>query len=177
MSIDPFVVPRPGGGPRQRQNVAPGVNLPAARAWRPGRPGDLSGGQPSGALLGSPGPNVGYALTLARRVRDRLALAPHEDAESALAVVAAIAMRRAAILGRAPVADDVEFAMVLLGYRGGCEPDFARWRAATIAGAHHEYPRSRQLVDRISSEVMRTTTTELAARAPSVRAELRAARV
>jgi hypothetical protein len=175
MPTDPFVAPRLGGAPRQRQNIAAGVSLPPARAWRPDRPGDLPAGQPSGPLLGSPGPNVGYALSLVRRAHDRLALAPHEDAESALAVVAAIAMRRAATFGRAPVGDDVEFAMILLGYQGGCDPAFAQWRAAAVAEADHDYPRSRRIGDHISTQTLRLTPTELAAQAPGLQAELRAA--
>ena len=67
----------PGAEPRAR------VHMPPARSWRADRPGDLGAVQPKGALLGSPGPNVGYALTLANRVRDRMRLEPHEEADDA----------------------------------------------------------------------------------------------
>ena len=65
--------PDPADRPRQQQNLPPGLALPPAGrlagrpARRPRRPGS-----PSGALLGRPGPNVGYAYTLAERVADRL---------------------------------------------------------------------------------------------------------
>ena len=74
MPTDPFVAPTVDEEPRQEPNLAPGVQMPPAHAWRADRPGDLVGGQPEGALFGSPGPNIGYALTLAERMRDRLVI-------------------------------------------------------------------------------------------------------
>jgi hypothetical protein len=174
MPTDPFVAPELDDAPRQEPNLAPGVRMPPARPWRAERPGDLHGGQPSGELLGSPGPNVGYALTLAERARDRLALAPHEHAEDAVAVVAEMAMRRAASYGRAPVLHDVEAAMLVLGYQGGVDPDFAAWRAEAAAGAAHEYPRRRALCHAIDIDALRLTPKSLVARVPEVRTALRA---
>ena len=44
--------------------------IPAPGHWKADRPADLGpGGQPHGAKFGSPGPDQGYALTLARQVR------------------------------------------------------------------------------------------------------------
>ncbi|MCI4354434.1 MAG: hypothetical protein L3K06_03615 [Thermoplasmata archaeon] len=175
MSTDPFVVERLAGRPRQRQNLAPGVSLPPGRAWEPDRPGELPAGQPTGELLGTPGPNIGYALGLAHRVEDRLALAPHEHAQDALAVVAVVAMRRAAAFGRAPVSGDVEFAMNVLGYQGGCEPEFAEWRSGAIAGCDHDYARRQRFAAQIDPEVVRLIPSALGRRVSGVRAGLRAA--
>ena len=83
MSTDPFVAPRIEDAPRQEQNLAPGVHYPAGRPWRAERPGDLRTGQPKGELFGAPGPNIGYALTLVERARDRIALAPQEHSADA----------------------------------------------------------------------------------------------
>ena len=116
MPTDPFVSPELDDQPRQETNLAPGVHLPAARAWRADRPGDLVAGQPTGSLLGRPGPNVGYAYTLAQRARDRLRLGPFEHADDAVAVIAEIAGKRAALFGRAPVIGDVDLVVALLGY-------------------------------------------------------------
>ena len=55
-------------------------------------------------------------------------LEPHEDADDAVAVVAAIAMKRAATFGRAPTVNDVDFAMELLGYLGDAPEDVRTWR-------------------------------------------------
>src|SRR5438270_6939806 len=102
MPTDPFVSPELEDQPRQEPNLAPGVHLPAANAWKADRPGDLVAGQPTGDLLGRPGPNVGYAVLLVERLRDSVELAPHEHLDDALAVVAELAMKRAASFGRGP---------------------------------------------------------------------------
>src|SRR5437899_2748773 len=88
MPTDPFVAPELEDRPRQEPNLAPGVQLPAAHGWRADRPGDLVAGQPMGDLLGRPGPNVGYAVMLAGRLRDSVAVGPHEHTADALAVIA-----------------------------------------------------------------------------------------
>jgi hypothetical protein len=175
MPTDPFSVPTPADAPRQDQNLAPGVSVPPARAWSANRPGDLRGGQPRGELLGSPGPNVGYALTLVHRAKDRLALAPHEHVDDAAAVVGEMAMKRASSYGRAPVMADVECAMLVLGYQGGCAPGFAEWRALAVEGAHHEYARRRAFCDGVSLDALRLAPSALATRVETVRGALRTA--
>lgn len=173
MATDPFVAPTLDDAPRQAQNVAAGVRLPAARRWTADRPGDLRGGQPTGALLGSPGPNIGFALTLTERARDRLALAPHEHAADAVAVVAEMAMRRAASYGRAPVNADVECAMLALGYQGGCAPAFAEWRTRAVAGAHEDYRRRRTLSAAVDLDELRLAPSALSSRAAQIREQIR----
>jgi hypothetical protein len=176
VSTDPYVAPDIDELPRQAQNVAPGVSIPAPAAWHAGRPGDdVAIGQPHGLLLGSPGPNVGYALALVERARDRFALAPHEHADDAAAVVGDLGMRRAASYGRAPVMPDVECAMLVFGYQGGCAPDFAEWRATVVEGASHEYARRRELCDAVSLDELRLAPTALASRVEDVRRQVRAA--
>lgn len=170
MSTDPYVATALDGAPRQEPNLAPGVHYPPARPWRADRPGDLSGGQPSGDLLGSPGPNIGYALSLIARARDRMALAPHEHFEDAAAIVGELAMKRAASYGRAPVMADVECAMLLLGYQGGVDPPFAKWRVHAVEGAHEDYPRRRALCDAANLDALRLAPSALAPRATELRA-------
>ena len=174
MPTDPFVPERLEDEPRQEPNLPPGVKMPAARSWVANRPGDLPAGWPTGKLLGSPGPNIGYALTLANRVRDQLALAPHEHADDAIAVVAEIAMRRAALFGRAPVMRDVEFGMQILGYRGGADADFVAWRTRAVRGAHHDYYERRSLVDAIPADILRLVPSALPAHTAEARDALRA---
>jgi hypothetical protein len=168
MPTDPFVAPELDDRPRQEPNLAPGVHLPAARGWRADRPGDLVAGQPTGTLLGRPGPNVGYAVTLAGRLRDSIQLAPHEHAADALAVVAELAMKRSASYGRAPVMPDVEVAAALLGYRGDVDDDFAEWRSAALHGADHDYGVRRAVVDAVPDGVLR-----MPPRVPGLMAEFR----
>jgi hypothetical protein len=175
MPTDPFVATELDDVPRQEPNLAPGVHVPPARPWVADRPGDLHGGQPSGEMLGSPGPNIGYAVTLTERVRDRLALAPDEHAHDAVVVVAELAMRRAASYGRAPVRHDVEVAMLVLGYQGGVDPDFAEWRATAVAGAGHEYPRRRALCNAVDLDALRLAPSAIVGRLPEIRPSVRAA--
>ena len=53
--------------------------------WTTSRPSELRGTRaPAGAFLGTPGPDQGFALKLARRFEDRLVLAPGEHAEDAI---------------------------------------------------------------------------------------------
>jgi hypothetical protein len=172
---DPYVPQRLEDEPRQLPNLAPGVKIPAAKAWIPNRPGDLAAGQPQGTLLGSPGPNVGYALTLANRVRDRVNLVAHEHVDDALAVVAEAAMKRAASYGRAPVMADIDAALVLLGYKGQADDDFEAWRVRATAGAHHEYESRRRIVDAIPLDILRLHPDRISTEVGQARAELRAA--
>jgi hypothetical protein len=155
MPTDPFVAPELEDRPRQEPNLAPGVHLPPANAWTADRPGDLVAGQPTGNLLGRPGPNVGYAVMLAGRLRDSIELAPHEHLADAVAVVAELGMKRAASFGRGPTMNDVQVAATLLGYQGECDSSFAEWRGAISHGADHEYGVRRALVDAVPDAVLR----------------------
>jgi len=168
MPTDPFVAPELDDRPRQETNLAPGVHLPAAQAWRADRPGDLVAGQPTGNLLGRPGPNVGYAVMLAGRLRDSLQLAPHEHQADALAVIAELGMKRSAAYGRAPTMSDVQVAATLLGYQGEVDDAFAAWRGEVTHGADHEYGVRRALVDAVPDAVLR-----LPPRVPALLADFR----
>src|SRR5262245_27563873 len=155
MPTDPFVAPTLDDAPRQQPNLAPGVRYPPAKRWYADRPGDLEAGQPTGEFLGRPGPNVGYALTLAERVRDKLAVGQHESIDDAIAVIGELGMKRAASFGRAPVMPDIDIASTLLGYKGEVDPAFVTWRSHAFHGAHHEYDRRRAIVDAVPDAVLR----------------------
>ncbi len=172
MPTDPFVAERLEDEPRQEPNLAPGVRVPPARSWWADRPGDLAAGQPTGSFLGSPGPNIGYALTLAARFRDRLQLREHEHADDALAVIAEIAMKRAALFGRAPVVIDVEFAVELLGYQGELSPEAVEWRPHVVRDAAHDYVARRGVVDCVPESVLRMAANELPIHTAAVREAL-----
>jgi hypothetical protein len=161
VSTDPFVPPDRADRPRQQQNLPPGLGYPPARSWRANRPGDLGAEPPNGTLRGRPGPNVGYGYTLAERAREQFRLVPHEDIHDALSVVAEIAMKRAALLGRAPVMADVELAMALLGYDGSADARFAAARAHAVRGAAHDYPLRRALVDSVPDSLLDQGPAEL----------------
>ena len=172
MPTDPFVPSDPNARPRQQQNLPPGVALPPAGDWRSDRPGDLAAEQPEGPLLGRPGPNVGYAYTLVQRVKDRLRLGPYEHAHDALAVVAEVAGKRAALYGRAPVIGDVELAIAILGYDGTAGDAFVTARTAAVHDAGHSYPRRRAMVDSVPDELLRQRPQQAASEIAAWRASL-----
>ncbi|MGZ4675629.1 MAG: hypothetical protein ACXVJ7_02415 [Acidimicrobiia bacterium] len=174
MPTDPFVPSPLGGRPRQQQNFAPGIHMPPARGWWADRPGD-SETTPAGPLTGTPGPNVGFGLTLARRAKDRIRLDTGEHAEDATAVVAELAMKRAAGFGRAPIKADVDVAIELLGYGSPVTEEIRRWRPALVRGADHDYVGRRAIADAVPWSVLRLGRNELGDQLRPVRAALAAA--
>lgn len=121
------------------------------------------------AGLGIPGPDQGYALALAARFEDRLVLEPGERAEDVLAGAVAIALGRAAIFGRAPVAADIELALRLFKYLVGDEGtwpsgELVALRRERFAAAAHDYWRRRSLVDAIPEATFRLSPEKLAKR-------------
>jgi hypothetical protein len=173
---DPFVAPDRADRPRQQQNLPPGLGYPPARSWRPDRPGDIGSGPPEGKLRGRPGPNVGYGYTLAERAHEQFRLAPHEEIHDAMSVVAEIAMKRAALFGRAPVMADVELAMTLLGYDGSADDAFGTRRAHAVRDAAHNYPLRRALVDSVPDSLLTQGPAELGGDIARWRGEILAAR-
>jgi len=169
---DPYVPVPLDEKPRQQQNFAPGVFMPPARGWVADRPGDLRARPPRGPLTGTPGPNVGFALSLARRARDRFRLEPGEHVDDAVAVVAELAMKRAATFGRAPTILDVDFAIELLGYAGAAPENVRRWRPGVVRGADHDYVVRRAIADTVSSSLLRITLQELPEHLSAVRAAI-----
>jgi hypothetical protein len=172
---DPFVPSDPNARPRQQQNLPPGLALPPAADWRSDRPGDLGPEQPEGALLGRPGPNVGYAYTLVQRAKDRLRLGPFEHVQDAAAVVAEVAGKRAALYGRAPVIGDIDLAIAILGYDGTAGDAFVAARSASVHDASHSYYRRRAMVDSVPDDLLRQRPQQAASEIAAWRASLPAA--
>ena len=164
MPTDPFVPADPADRPRQQQNLPPGTALPPAGRWRANRAGDLIGSEaPEGRFFGRPGPNVGYAYTLAEHVADRLELSETEDVHDVIPVIAEIAGKRAALFKRAPVIHDVDAVTALLGYDGSADAEFAKVRALLVYEAGHDYRRRRALVDAIPDSLLRRKPDEVGA--------------
>ena len=129
--------------------------------WTSSRPADIEGRQPSGAHLGSPGPDQGYALLLAARIRPRVVVSAGESVDDALSGCLGIALRRAALYGRAPVIHDLTIALTIWGFLDANAPaDLLAVRRHTFAGmshlAHH-YAEARTLVDQVPESTLRMT--------------------
>jgi hypothetical protein len=128
--------------------VRKATKLAVPRPWSPHRPSEFRPGpRPSGGASGAPGPDQGYALSLAARLTSRVVLGEGERIEDAMAAALAIGMRRAAIFGRAPVSADLEFALASLGFLGPVDAATAARRQKLISGLSHDYFRQRRLAD------------------------------
>ena len=138
--------------------VRPSALLPAPETWFLGRPGEeLSLEQPKGPRFGSPGPDLGYGLKLARRLQPKLVLAAGERDEDVIAGGFACGARRAAHFGRAPVIYDMEWAYTIWGYLGGAPEDLTLWRTPMFRGAAAHYWDQREIVDTVRTETLALT--------------------
>ncbi len=143
----------------QRATVRPSSRLATARRWAKGRPGELTGvGQPAGKGLGAPGPDQGYALTLARRYEGQLVLSDHEDGGDVTEGVALLASRRAASFGRAPSIYDVQVVLNLFSFLEPAHPDLVVLRSRLFGGASHGFEHRVHLVDAVPDELLAELT-------------------
>ena len=134
-----------------------------AGAWRANRPGEVvGGGQPSGPALG----NQGYVLRLAAGFRDHLALAPGEHAADAIEGASAVALRRASLYGRGPMADDLRVALTLFGFLGPAPDELVAMRRGLFDEVHHStihYFAAREIADLVPESTLRMSPDEVAA--------------
>ena len=160
MSPQPEYVPIRGV-----DQVRPVERLPAPRGWRADRPGDITTAtRPTGAGLGTPGPDQGYALRLAREFSDRLVLAEGEHEHDAVVGCLGVALRRAAAFDRAPVAADLEMAFRLWGFLGDAPADLVAFRKPLFQGASHHYWDQRVIADHVPAATLRLTPAAVAER-------------
>ncbi|MGC8466033.1 MAG: hypothetical protein ACP5O0_08925 [Acidimicrobiales bacterium] len=140
------------------------LTVPIARFWRQGpphaeisgRPGELRGRRrPQGRLLGSPGPDQGYALKLADVALERARLAPHERRSDVRVAMVSLAMRRSSLFGRAPIPEDLLVALAIFGYLMDAPEDLIKLRRGFIDGIGHDYYLQRTLADLIPEELLR----------------------
>ncbi|MCY3785577.1 MAG: hypothetical protein OXG47_02470 [bacterium] len=153
MAQPPYVPHAPGG-------AAPHYTSPPQRrgGWRAGRPGELAEGpQPAGDGFGHQGPDQGYALRLAKRFVPRLALQPGEKAADVVAGCVTVAIKRASLFGRAPVAADLQTAFDHWGYLDAGTPvEVVASRRALFAGAggHDGYTVRSRIAEEVPPEAL-----------------------
>jgi hypothetical protein len=140
----------------EADQVRPARHLHVPGAWTASRPAELGGPVAlSGRSVGTPGPDAGFALRLARRFEHDLKLGEGETEHDVLLGVALIAARRAALFGRAPCIYDVQFALTLWGFLGDVPADLGATRRAAFSSVSHDYVAQRALVDGIDEETLR----------------------
>ena len=126
--------------------------------WYADRPGELDGPQPSGDLLGSPGPDQGYALLLAARFTGKLQLQEGEHEADALAGAVAIATKRSALLGRAPIIHDLRAALTVWGFLDPtAAPELVAVRKEWFEEVHLpvHYNELRRIADAVPEDLLR----------------------
>jgi hypothetical protein len=141
--------------------------LPPPQRWEPHRPGELPQAPEAARRRGrgAAGPDQGYALLLAERFREHLVLSAGEDEEDVMVGATTVAMRRAALFGRAPVIADLELVLRLLGYLDQAPTEVVlSARRKAVAGIAHDYWLQRQLADAVPDETLRLSPADLAER-------------
>lgn len=149
----------------EADQVRPSRRLEVPDAWTTDRPAEQRiPARPGGHLRGTPGPDQGYALRLARRFEKRLRLATGESPEDVIVGVALLASRRSALLGRAPSIYDVKAALALWGFLVDAPAKLVAERRWAFLSASHDYVVQRVLVDRVPEPSLRLSPDEVAAR-------------
>lgn len=115
---------------RPRAILQPGV----AVKWRADKPGMPTGPNSvlGGGYYGTIGPDHGYGLKLVNNAE-----LPEDDPDLRK-VLAGLVMARAAALGRAPVMEDLEVALVLCGYDEDAPEDIVERRMRWLEASAHE---------------------------------------
>ena len=107
---------------------------PPARSWRPEKPGVITAPDqvPSGGRFGNAGPDAGWGLKLLAG-----ADLPNDDPRLR-GVVEGLMMARAARLGRAPVPEDIDAALVMCGYGWDAPESVVQRTDRWLAAVPHE---------------------------------------
>lgn len=135
------------------------------RVWNADRPGDVfADGQPEGELIGSQGPDQGFAIKLAKSFSDRLRLTKGEHEADVVAGCVAVALKRASAFGRAPTVHDVRCAYSIFGYLADSpDPELIAVRKTLfeeVAHPHH-YAERRSIVDAVPTDFLRQPHTRI----------------
>ena len=139
-------------------------------AWRANRPAEVHGRQPVGPRLGYQGPDQGYAIALAERLRGEVRCQAGESVDDAMSGCTATAMRRASLFGRAPVTPDLRIAFTIWGFFDESPPaelvDVRRREFEGVADSNH-YEQRRTLVDSVPEATLRQTLEQVRAAYPA----------
>lgn len=131
---------------RPRAVPQPGV----AVKWRADKPGLPVGptGTPGGGYFGTTGPDPGWGMRLVNH-----ADLPDEDPDLRR-VLSGLVMARAAALGRAPVKEDLEVALILCGYDADPPAEVVERRARWLAASPHEHRPGATAVAEVDKETL-----------------------
>jgi hypothetical protein len=139
----------------EADEVRPARHLHVPGSWTTSRPAEVVVPAVRGRGTGTPGPDSGFALRLAKRFEDDLLLGEGESEHDVVLGAALIAAKRSALFGRAPCIYDVRFALNLWGFLGEAPPGLQAARRVAFSGVGHDYVVQRALVDGIPEETLR----------------------
>jgi hypothetical protein len=146
----------------EADQVRPARHLHVPGAWTTTRPAELV--VPAVRRernVGTPGPDSGFALRLARRFEHDLVLSDGEVEHDVLLGAALVASKRAALYGRAPSIYDVRLALNLWRFLDADAPaDLRIGRRALFSSVSHDYVAQRALVDSVPEDALRLTPEE-----------------
>ncbi len=135
-------------------------SLSLPKSWKLNRPAELSVNRHSaveqGKQLGTPGPDSGFAMKLARVALEGVTDSSGLSAADIKAAVVAVTIARASLFSRAPVMNDVRFAIASLAI--GSENLGTREvevRNHLVRGISHDYMKARDLVGRYGVETLK----------------------
>lgn len=133
------------------------------RPWLAHRPAEICGRQPVGEGLGTPGPDHGYALSLAKAFEGRLTLHRDEREIDALSGASAVAMKRSGLLGRGPILDDVRAGLSVWGFLTDADPALVELRRVWFEEIHHphDYMRRRRVADAVPASLLRQSLEDI----------------
>lgn len=134
--------------------------------WSNDRPTDIEGFQPAGERLGYQGPDQGYGLMLANRLRHRLHPGDGVSTEDAIRGCLNIALKRASLFGRAPVIHDLTMAFTMWGFFEPNPPHDLVVRRTELfegVGSVHHYKEGRAIADLVPDATLRMTPAAVAA--------------
>jgi hypothetical protein len=130
-------------------------------SWMPDRPGEVEGFQPAADLLGNQGPDQGFALRIAERLRPKLDLQAGENADDVIEGCLGVALRRASLFSRAPVVHDLDIAFTIFGFYDAQPPaELVALRRPMFEGLRltgHHYMEGRAVADLPPEETLRST--------------------
>ncbi len=140
----------------EADQVRPARHLHVPGSWTATRPAEVKVPvAPGGKSLGTPGPDSGFALRLAKRFEHDLQLGEGETEHDVVLGVALVAAKRAALFGRAPSVHDVRFALDHWNFLADAPADVRAARRALFSSVSHDYVAQRALVDSVPEEAMR----------------------
>jgi hypothetical protein len=146
----------------EADQVRPALHLHVPGAWTTSRPAEFTGPVARrGRNIGTPGPDSGFALRLAKRFEHEFALGEGESEEDVVLGVALVASKRSALVGRAPSIYDVRFALNLWRFLDPDVPaDQREARRELFSSVSHDYVAQRALVDAVPEETLRLSPDE-----------------